>query len=365
MQRRIKIWALSGKLFSVARRWNRAQRELYRRLLSQIHMDIIDLAKADQLFGPCHFTSLVDDASISAWICSDTDSIDICIASVAFGDGKGWCPSGVPRKPSFDKLELISDSRLSGGGRYWQLEQDYGDEIGAPGPLNDSAVGVQQIVPCPRVLPIWHVGLWPAEQSDALLTCLAEFFINYSLEAAETDNKNAARKAAAASIGLSTNVLPVAETATSRTVLINREPLWSTFARNELGQGKKNISADDRSTIVIFLGDADLERVPFVWPSANAEARLQFAFIELEGLSLSTGETNDCAAPPALDGAFSLEGSRTDTSAVYRPGAPQKRAQIARKRLVKLTYQPEILQHSKYRYECTRDQRGSGDPLLQ
>ncbi|MEQ1902529.1 MAG: hypothetical protein ABL866_17570, partial [Devosia sp.] len=58
------------------------------------------------------------------------------VMSICFADGDGWRPRGGPRKSEPDDLDIISGSVLSGSGRFWQLDQQYGDDIGAPGPVN-------------------------------------------------------------------------------------------------------------------------------------------------------------------------------------------------------------------------------------
>ena len=142
MLRPIVISAEIGKLNRRKARWSIRKQEIYTWLLNKLSLDIHGYERDGKLEGSCIFTSTVRepathrDARITAWVGTCDDRIAVVMTSIRFADGDGWRPGGGPRKPKLDNLEIISGSKLRGSGRFWQLEQEYGDDIGAPGPVN-------------------------------------------------------------------------------------------------------------------------------------------------------------------------------------------------------------------------------------
>jgi hypothetical protein len=137
MSRRIVVSAEASKLYSRKARWSAYKRHMCKWLMDTLQLELHGFEIAGQLEGPCVFTSTYRGAQITGWICTFDDKISACVTSIRFDDGDGWRPGGGPRKPNFANLEIISGSSIRGGGRYWELEQEYGDDvIGAPGTLN-------------------------------------------------------------------------------------------------------------------------------------------------------------------------------------------------------------------------------------
>lgn len=145
MPRRIVVTAEASKLFSRKVRWSAYKRQVCKWLIDTLQLELHAYEIAGQLEGQCVFTSTYCGAQVTGLVCTFDDKISACVTSIRFDDGDGWRPKGGPRKSNFAGLEIISGSSIRGDGRYWEIEQDYGDDIGAPGPLNGKLSGPMRL----------------------------------------------------------------------------------------------------------------------------------------------------------------------------------------------------------------------------